>query len=1139
MSMTFFDRLQAWITDLRLFVPAVAVLAAAALLRHPAVVPLLLVFDALMMVGVCCILGLRRESTFIRTASRRGLPFLLLLAGYALLVALLIAYPLQWLQRDRSLGATIAVSTEAVVAVLGLWRFWPVFGLLFVWRKACPSQSTNVGVGAAIARCSRLAHQLTGHNEVFFSHGLIVALGVLALAVGAMAIGAAAAMSAPEMQLVAIAIYGLAITPLVCVVIANRCATALLLELRRQRRERAVPAAAQPAPTLDAQTLHVAAPDKQPTPADLNAKLLRCARAGQTDLALAALAHGADPNTLPPSDDRDQRSVVVLATLGTDMRLLRGLIAKGADLNRAHAGLTPLIAATRDSHQGRPEAVMTLLTNGADPRCVDPGGNSALHYAALSATPIVCALLCDAAAPLDAVNRDGLSPLAMACAAGNWALARFLLERGAKMENERAQPALLSAAACNDDDPTGAELLLKRKARVDACDALGRTALMIAALHGNAAIAEVLIDAGAQVGATDTRGTTALMEAARSGADVVVELIAQRDSALDAADAMGRTALIIASQSRKSGEATIRLLLQAGASPDVRTSDGKRAVDFAAAAGRWNIVALLDPDYPLPASVADSPTVAPAGLASPPHLLDALRFGHWNIVETFEAPVRAWPVADLEVLYIELAEHEPPASRIWLIDHGLRPQATDDGGASVLDALLARLPRAADAACEWHQHGASPSGIHAIIRVCAALSGAGQLRPKLENLALDMIGNGADPFLPNGDGRTPLAHAVAAGSSSVVQALLDRGVDPNVRDRQGRTPLFDALALPVDQADAIIRRLIRAGASPEIAAINGETPLGLALGRPELRRWFNWQQWKLPARPPRGEDLPAAAALGDLDAITKLLDLDLPIHSVDAQGADALLRAAGSGHAALIGLLLDRGADPARAAPSGATPLSAAVTARREAAVATLLERGVAVDSRLPTGATPLMIAAALGFPEIVTRLLARGAQVNARDERGTSSLHAAAQFAFRSSETDSARRVLQLLLEHGADVNASNASGQTPLLLLLGARAEPGSPADQKHLLALLPLFLLAHADIDLQDQRGVGPLHACAIHGLLLPARALLAAKADPGRRDVLDRSPRQVAQLLGYIDLAAELGQREPAAHAVDSQAIDTRG
>jgi ankyrin repeat protein len=314
--------------------------------------------------------------------------------------------------------------------------------------------------------------------------------------------------------------------------------------------------------------------------------------------------------------------------------------------------------------------------------------------------------------------------------------------------------------------------------------------------------------------------------------------------------------------------------------------------------------------------------------------------------------------------------------------------------------------------------------------------------------------------------------------------------------------------------------------------VNGETALGLALARPELRRWLDWPRWKLPPRPLRGSDLPTAAASGDLEAVTKLLDLGFSIHSVDAQGADALLRAAGSGHAALVVLLLEHGADAAHAAPSGATPLSAAVTARRDDVVATLLERGVPVDSRLPTGGTPLMVAAALGFPEIVARLLARGAQVNACDERGTRALHAAAQFAFRSSETDSARRLLDLLVEHGADVDATNGSGQTPLLLLLGGRADPGSPADQKHLLALLPLFLLARADLNLQDQRGVGPLHACAMHGLLLPARALLAAKADPTRRDALDRSARQVAQLLGYIDLAAELGSREPVAQTADS-------
>jgi len=170
------------------------------------------------------------------------------------------------------------------------------------------------------------------------------------------------------------------------------------------------------------------------------------------------------------------------------------------------------------------------------------------------------------------------------------------------------------------------------------------------------------------------------------------------------------------------------------------------------------------------------------------------------------------------------------------------------------------------------------------------------------------------------------------------------------------------------------------------------------------------------------------------------------------------------------------------------------------------------------------MIASALGFPEIVALLLDHGAQTKAQDERGTQALHAVAQFAFRSAETARAQRIIELLLKHGADVNATNAAGQTPLLLLLGARAEPGTNADQKHLLVLLRQLLVAGVDVNAQDQRGVSALHACAMHGLLLPARVLLAARADTSRRDVLDRSAREVAHLLGYIDVDSEIRSRE---------------
>src|SRR5690606_3779782 len=129
---------------------------------------------------------------------------------------------------------------------------------------------------------------------------------------------------------------------------------------------------------------------------------------------------GADAHALPPPDARDQRSLAVLAAVLPDLRLLRALIARRVDVNAAHAGMTPLLAATRDSWHGRPEAVMTLLANGADPRAADAEGNTALHHGARSSDPGVAALLCDASAALDAANAEGITPLGMACAVGNW-----------------------------------------------------------------------------------------------------------------------------------------------------------------------------------------------------------------------------------------------------------------------------------------------------------------------------------------------------------------------------------------------------------------------------------------------------------------------------------------------------------------------------------------------------------------------------------------------------------------------------------------------------------------------------------------------------------------------------------------------
>jgi len=1116
------SRLPTFFAAIRHLLPAWLLFALAALIDHPLALVLMLAANALALTAICRAIGFGRESDFLRSVARRGLAYFILLTAYTAFVAAVLAGPALWLSKDNSLSAALALSGALVLALLVLWRIWPAFALPLLWDDAYPHDDERGSwLSAALRRSLAFARHLTRENDLFFGYGLPAACAALLLATGALALAGLGGFLGGEVRVVGLFLYAVLIAPLANALLANRCLRALLADARSARQQRHAnndATAAEPAPGSAAPGLPSGIGR-----AELDATLLCAVQSAQTSLALAALERGADPNVLPGPDQRDQRSALTIAVTLPDLRLLRALIAKGVDVNKAHGGITPLLAATRDSFQGRPDAVTTLLANGASARCTDAAGNTPLHHAARCAEPIIAALLLDAAADVNAVNGEGLTALGMACGNAGWTNAAFLLERGAKVEVEHAQPALLLAAGVTDDDPAGVKMLLKHRANADVQGPLERTALMTAALAGHSRIVEALLAGGASVELADHRGTTALMEAARSGAVAAIHALGKRKANPDATDANERTALIIACQSRHASEEAVRALLAMGADRARAGVDGKRALDHAAAAGRWHIVALLDPAYPLPSSLGGG---APAAQhASTDHLLDALRFGHWNVAAEFVGVLAEWPPTALAELYADLADADLGDARAWLLNHGLQGDAVLGDGRTLLDRLVATLPASSAALEQWLGSAAHVGGAGLVARVLA-LAPPGTDGDALRAIAAKLIDRGADIFGAASGQRSALHLAVAQGDVRLATRLLDLGADPNARDAQGRTPLHLSFAADVRQAEPLLRLLVRAGASAEIATATGETPLGLALAQPqrEFAHWLNWTQWRLPGRRLRADDLPAAAALGDIGAVERLLQLGLAIDSEDAKGATALIRAAGSGHAALVVRLLEAGADTAHAAHSGIHCLGAAVSAKREAVVRTLLNHGVAPDARLAGGATALMVAAALGQLTTTAALLEAGADANAVDERGATALQVAAQYAFDSGDSGVARGLFDALLRAGAQIDARNQAGQDALLILLGARAQPGTRCDAEHLLQLTG-FLLEHgAKVATQDQRGVGMLHACALHGLFGCARLLKAHGAPLDLVDGFDRSAADVAALLGYVDVAAELGSAQ---------------
>lgn len=1009
------------------------------------------------------------------------------------LLAAIVAWPLQALLDNGALVPALVLSLCAGFVLLGLWRLWPAFA-----QAARHGQSFTGLLTAA-----------TRSGNVELARGLVITLLVFSV----LAFGLA--LIWPGI------VAGVARLPL----LLAYPVLALLAhaEIHRRADRLPTPAAAPQVVSPGAESdngLPSGTPETLPGTAD--ERLYAALRAGRIEPGLQALASGANAHSLPAEGDRDQRSLSMLAALQGDLRVLRQLIARGVDLNQQHGGLTVLLAATRDSWHGRPEAVMTLLANGADARVADNDGNTPLHHAARSTDPAVAALLLDAGAHVDALNQEGFSPLGIACASGNWRLARFLIEHGARPEPAGGQPVLLAAVA-GDDDPGGAQLLLRHKARVDARGLAQRTALMQACAAGNPDVVAVLLDAGADRNAQDAHGLTPLLEAARNGHTAVVARLALAKPNVKAVDEHQRNALLLACLAGAEPE-LLRQLMALGVDAGQADDQGHRAIDIAIEHGRWPQVSVLDPGYVLPANVAEG--LADGEFAKTPRelLREALAAQRPEAAEAMLGLGGGTSPETLAELLLEFSADDKLIAFDWLCRHGAPADLNRDGFDCVLFQLLDRGGARQLAVQRLLERGQAVGGRGGLSRFLLACQSGEHTSRGAEQTALALLERGADAFgtLPGQD--PPLVLAIRLGWQRLLDALLAQGVDPNVRDARSHSAIHVAASLGREGA---LRVLIRAGALPQARSPDGQTALGVALaaGRSDLSHWLEWRGWPLPGRPLQPVDLPAAAIAGDLEAVQRLLELGLPVDAPDPQGCTALLRAAGGGHADIVRRLLDMGADKEVSARTGATPLSAAVSMRHAAVVEQLLKAGADPNQALPGGVTPLMLAAALGLPEIAGRLLSQGAQVEATDDRGLSALHCAALHAFTARDRQRVLALFDLLLLADVTPDAANASGHTPLLLVLGARAEAGAACDEDILLAVLERLFNEGVSLDAQDQRGLCALHLAAMHGLLAVVQRLLREGANRQLRDSLGRTACDLALLRGYVDIAAEFEPARP--------------
>lgn len=417
-------------------------------------------------------------------------------------------------------------------------------------------------------------------------------------------------------------------------------------------------------------------------------------------------------------------------------------------------------------------------------------------------------------------------------------------------------------------------------------------------------------------------------------------------------------------------------------------------------------------------------------------------------------------------------------------------------------------------------------------------------------------------------------------SFDILRSLLSLGANPNLPDEDGRTPLISLLLSEQRYITPMVHFLIKNGADVNLALKDGTTPaiLAIQLDKQELLDSFLSAGAHLTF-----SLLKAAFEYFDLTCVDFLISKDIKVGETDADGCTLIHWAVQKrlslsrlqrmielpiniealnqkGHSALhlainpslddpecftrtseeiLDLLISR-SSLSTFGPLNWSLIHLAVECGNELAVKKLIEKGLSIDSQDIHGNTPLHLAVELNSPAMIKFLIKNGAQLNLCNALGQTPFsqaiclkHSQAAEALidcgvsiderdienktplhKAVESNNLEQVLRVL-KYSPLVNAKDNNGDTPLHLSMSSGnydivkmlIENGADVDQKNLKGESPLVLALNnehykimcllinsgANFTITLPKGITLLRFSLTHALTLVSAAMITMGAD----------------------------------------------